>query len=126
MKSFYSSTLPGANYPILQLVLVLARQGIEAILSPKQKRRPLPALLYKSFHGMSTCIGRGGRKDGRRDEAAPMSTCIGRGGRKDGRRDEAAPMRSRWVVMNFPFLVSRGLTTNKQDFKTTTTGLLCL
>ena len=43
----------GANQPIPQLVLAkiatVARQGIEAILSPKKQRRPLPSLLYKSF-----------------------------------------------------------------------------
>jgi hypothetical protein len=32
-----------------------------------------------------------------------------RGGRKEGRSEEAAPMRSRCVEMNFPFLVRRGL-----------------
>ena len=40
-KSAYSSNRPGAKE--------LARQGIEAILSPKKQRRPLPSLLYKSF-----------------------------------------------------------------------------
>ena len=39
--------------PILQIVLVHAKQpawqGIESILSPKQQRRPLPAVLYLSF-----------------------------------------------------------------------------
>ena len=40
-NSSYSSTRPFAK--------LLARQGIEAILSHKKQRRPLPSLLYKSF-----------------------------------------------------------------------------
>ena len=39
----------GYIHPTLQIFLVLARQGIESILSPKQQRRPLNSLLYLSF-----------------------------------------------------------------------------
>ena len=48
-KSSYSSKRPGAKQ--------LARHGIEAILSPKQQRRSLPSLLYKSvFYCMCICV----------------------------------------------------------------------
>ena len=41
---FYSSVT--SNHPGAKSVV---RQGIEPILFPKQQRRPLPSLLYKSF-----------------------------------------------------------------------------
>ena len=47
-----SSILPSVHFaihPCLQITLALNLQEIWSILSPKQQRRPLPSLLYKSF-----------------------------------------------------------------------------
>ena len=44
-KSAYSSNLPGA---IQYTVATVVWQGIEAILSSKKQRRPLPSLLHES------------------------------------------------------------------------------
>ena len=49
MNSSYSSIRPSAKQ--------LARQGIESILSPKQKRRPLPSLLSLSFFYVVQVLG---------------------------------------------------------------------
>ena len=48
-NSSYSSIRPCAK--------LLARQGIESILSPKQKRRPLPSLLSLSFFYVVQVLG---------------------------------------------------------------------
>ena len=45
----FLSNHPGAIHPFIQNRPRLARQGIEQILSPKQKRRSLPFLLSLSF-----------------------------------------------------------------------------
>ena len=52
MKLCYSSIHPGANHPFLQMVLVKnSSRGMQLkqFCSPKQLRRPVPSLPYKSF-----------------------------------------------------------------------------
>ena len=49
MNSSFSSCPPGAIHPFLHI-----------ILSPKEQRRPLPSLLYKSFFYGPDCRGGGG------------------------------------------------------------------